>query len=1133
MNTRVHELVLASAGTGKTYQLSLRYVDLLFQGVPPERILATTFTRKAAGEILERILERLCDAVEKPEKLAELRRALPGREVTRERALTLLGRLVKHVERLRVSTIDAFFAGVARAYALDLGLPPAWRIVDEETDEELQADALAKAFTDAPRAALLALLADLQRQAASSSVHRALFQAVHAGLEHFVESDASAWETIDVPPAPAAEEVEAAIAVVERTPCPQTKSKPIRNVVAWDNELKRLPPLLRSRDWAEAFAKGLPKKIAEGAADYSSHAIPPETVAALQTILRQAVHESVDTLVRENVATRALLERFSTALATLRRERGSLRFSDLPLAIAPPKENPFSARSLDLAWRLDGKIDHLLLDEFQDTAPLQWRCLAPIADELLADGTGARSFFCVGDEKQSIYGWRGGEPELLVSMNERYPVLDEPTVLSKSWRSSQVILDVVNGVFTQVAANAVFADQEAGRKRAASTFEERYPQHTAAKELPGAAFLLETNAPDKDADEKPDDLLVALTIERITALHAAEPRATIAVLLRRKQWVPRLILGLAKKGLRASGEGGNPLTDGTAVLEILSLLHLADHPEDETAAFHVARSSFARIASALHPRGEELGAAASGSSAGTENASAAESESGAAESSRDNELSPERRRELEERALLRADMREAVRTARAARRAIASRGYGRWLADVHARLVASKDYGDWDLRRAGQLVELGLAFDATPTARTGEFVRHTRRTRVEDESAARIKIMTVHASKGLEFDAVLLPDLHKRMTGRPNPYVWKRDDPAGAITAVSRRLGKGYATHHPALKALNEYADQRQIEGELSVLYVALTRAKHRMELLVPHRDPDAEAKLDCACVLRHALGNTPTGEKLGSASILWRHERNAERWLPAEERGEKAEAKGVSAGSKSDAKPAAPPAATSAAPASPPTPTRLNLAPSKRARGIETKSASAEEHGPVLRAAELLRPIDPAASQRGTLVHRFLAEIEWLDTPLPPDERLRELARTLEHDEERITNALAEFHAALARPAIQALLTRPKTTDELVVWRERPFALHLADDHGVEHLWRGAFDRVVLARRAGGFTSADLLDWKTDHASGDELTQRIATYRPQLAAYRRAVARITSLDERAITARLAFLHAGECVECR
>ncbi len=158
-----------------------------------------------------------------------------------------------------------------------------------------------------------------------------------------------------------------------------------------------------------------------------------------------------------------------------------------------------------------------------------------------------------------------------------------------------------------------------------------------------------------------------------------------------------------------------------------------------------------------------------------------------------------------------------------------------------------------------------------------------------------------------------------------------------------------------------------------------------------------------------------------------------------------------------------------------------------------------------------------------------------WLDAssaPLPSDERLRELARTLEHDEQRITSALAEFHAALARPAVRTLLTRPKSADELVVWRERPFALHLPDEDGVEHLWTGAFDRVVLTRRDGRFVHAELIDWMSDHVSGDELDARVAKYRPQLEAYRRIVACITGLDEPFMTVRLAFLHAGVVHSC-
>ena len=83
MTRSVHQLLLASAGTGKTYRLTSHFIDLLFRGVDPGRILATTFTRKAAGEILDRVLERLMEATRDPQELAGLNDALTGAKVSK------------------------------------------------------------------------------------------------------------------------------------------------------------------------------------------------------------------------------------------------------------------------------------------------------------------------------------------------------------------------------------------------------------------------------------------------------------------------------------------------------------------------------------------------------------------------------------------------------------------------------------------------------------------------------------------------------------------------------------------------------------------------------------------------------------------------------------------------------------------------------------------------------------------------------------------------------------------------------------------------------------------------------------------------------------------------------------------
>src|SRR6185369_15894541 len=113
MKATRHLLLRASAGTGKTHQLSNRYLALLLGGADPETILATTFTRKAAHEILERILERLADGARGKPELAGLEAEI-GRVPTAEECLDHLARLLRGMDRLRVGTIDAFFAQLAR-----------------------------------------------------------------------------------------------------------------------------------------------------------------------------------------------------------------------------------------------------------------------------------------------------------------------------------------------------------------------------------------------------------------------------------------------------------------------------------------------------------------------------------------------------------------------------------------------------------------------------------------------------------------------------------------------------------------------------------------------------------------------------------------------------------------------------------------------------------------------------------------------------------------------------------------------------------------------------------------------------------------------------------------------------------
>ena len=264
----------------------------------------------------------------------------------------------------------------------------------------------------------------------------------------------------------------------------------------------------------------------------------------------------------------------------------------------------------DVTFRLDGRIDHLLLDEFQDTAPGQWRLLLPLAEEILAGGDELRTFFCVGDVKQSIYGWRGGEPRLLGRMGERHPgLVSEP--LQRSYRSSPVVLDAVNRVFDGMERRVVFTS--AGREAAHRATEEWVssfaPHESALTDLPGAARLWWRRASATGSRARQRGALRGRPSRHTTSIEAS-----IGVLLRTKKGSAALRPGRA--GIEASDEGGKPLTDTAAVMGARAPAPRGS-PRGRRGAAQVARSPVAEGSPPRRAgrRGEGVHAAGAGGGA--------------------------------------------------------------------------------------------------------------------------------------------------------------------------------------------------------------------------------------------------------------------------------------------------------------------------------------------------------------------------------------------------------------------------------------------------------------------------------------------------------------------------------------
>ncbi len=1043
MNESPHRLILASAGTGKTFQLTGHFLRLLVAGRSPERILATTFTRKAAGEILDRVLTRLVAATESEDE----RRLIEAPDLDAATAERLLEKLARRLDRFRVRTLDAFFVQIAQVFAFELELPPVWRIVDTVEDRRLQTAALGRTLTAAPVAERVELLRGIQSAGAPRAVADAALDVIGRAREAFLDSRPEAWHRA-VPPGL----LDRSGLVVARAALEQELGSGNSGRAwskRWANGCRKIADGVESGEWQAVLASTLASACVTPDGTYYGAPVPEGLRAVLRPLVDHAVATGVAEIDRRDRSAFAFLERFEATYRELKRERGAYRFQDLPLALTPAGGvAALDERLADLWFRLDGRVDDLLLDEFQDTAPIQWRALEPLATEVLTDSE--RTFFCVGDVKQSIYGWRAAEPRLLARLPERYPQLATER-LNVSHRSAAVVLDAVDQLFEGVGDAESFRDQPAFRD-AAAEFLVGYQRHEAAHPaMPGDAVVVEVpldgDVPKEQRRSRVVSALIARAAERVGAIVDAAPHATVGVLTRRRKRIPALIHALRERGVRASGEGGNPLTDAESVQVVLSAFHLADHPDDTVAAFHVATSPLSG-AIGLSP-----------------------------------EASTARRREVSARLRMR----------------LVQEGFGATVTMFAERIQNDPAWSDWDRRRVRQLIDLGLQFDARPSLRPSDFADLVRATPVEDPEGAGVRVMTIHASKGLEFDAVVLPELDGQLVSNVfrGPVRTRRDDPYGPLDEVSLGLKKELRSFVPALEELQLASEVRQTVDALCTLYVATTRAARRVEFVVP---PDIDCrKGSFARLLRDRFDCRAPGPD----GVVWRHPRGSDAW-----------AEGI------EAAPKAPPVRR--------LPGTWTLRPSPRPRSLRRRTPSGEERVDAS-ASVLLASRNRAAAHRGILAHRLFEEVEWIEEFQRSDDQLVQLLAATEPDVGSRHAAVADFRAALRLKEIRELLTRPRLAagTELEVLRERDFTAVVPDEQGAEELWTGAIDRLVLHRAGGNVIVAEVVDFKSDAVTSDGLPARVERYRPQVEAYRHVVAAITGLPRRSIRARLAFVSAG------
>jgi len=835
-------LVQAPAGSGKTELLIQRFLALLARVDRPERIVAMTFTRKAAGEMRERIVGALAAArdgaaVRSPHEART--RALAEAALAQD--VRCGWELATHPARLAVQTIDAFCAGLARQAPLATRLGAAPRFVDDARPlyESAARAALAAAGpedpawrrllrhldNDAGRAVaalsvLLARRAPFLRElgAADGERFRAALEAVLADEiageldaigRAFPERFASRLIPLERHAAAHAGGTKRASAVAERLlECAAAGGVPAATLAcreAWRDLASWLlvangPEFRRKVDRHDGFPPRGPGRdgtlrAAQNAAmtDLLGELAAVPGLAAQLDLARRLPPPAYSAEAWSLVgALQALLSKLAGELTLAFHDQGALDFTQATLAAIGALGDPEAPS--DLLLKLDARIEHLLIDEFQDTSWLQLDLVRRLtAGWTPGDG---RTLFAVGDPMQSIYRFREAEVRIFVEAQQLKRIAEVPVEnlrLARNFRSHEGLVNWVNEAFPRV-----LGDRDD-------------PWRGAVAFAPARAVKPEPPGPAATFDLLPDAATeAAVVVDRVRAALDSGAKK-IAILVRARTHLDCILPALRDAPIRYAAVELDPLAERQAIHDLASLAHALAQPADRLAWLAVLRAPWCGLA-----LGDlfAVNAAAAAHPSGTIAALMEAPETVAGMTA--------------EGATRLATCACCLRPALAARgrASLAARVRGAWLALGGPALLDEPI----DLDAADRFLALLAASEVAGDIPdwTAFMAALQDLYAIPDEADARVQVMTLHRAKGLEFDTVVMPGLGRKTAGRDPELVQLRIRARGPIVAPSRARGGEPDPIHDYLAALADDEDRAELAR---LLYVGCTRAETRLHL--------------------------------------------------------------------------------------------------------------------------------------------------------------------------------------------------------------------------------------------------------------------------------------------------------------
>lgn len=888
-------LIRASAGSGKTYQLSLRYLALMALGESPREIIALTFTRKAAAEFTDRILRMLAEgassdaaAVALAEKIRRtwfgLRAAdgkwqqpgllAPGAEdgllprLGRERFLELLRVLADDLGRLHLSTLDSFFGNMAQSLSLEMGIGgltmmdgAGKEVIQKEVLLELFEKTMEKSegreeFMNAYRLSTLTRENDRTEETLLEFVNRYHERFRKMPLERqwgalpLIYGSGYPWTGPSLKPEEffgRAERIKGILMQSDNSDAWKKERCSFLDSLSEYGRTGKVPKSPTAYKPDSPFWEGVERGTYVELYRKKEIDLGSEAGAGIAGLIRDWVKWEIVAASGQTRGIYSLMALYDELYGASVRARGLFTFDDVVRLLlssgeeAEDREQGRLRQALnDIRFRMDGWFRHWMLDEFQDTSRDQWNIVSPLMREVAMDTSQERSLFIVGDPKQSIYQWRGGEPRLFDDLGNDalWAARLKKWEMDVSYRSSQTVLDFANKAcrFDQTAANArpealerwAYSDHAAGGANG------ELSGHVQVWTLSRSRSL---GSPDEEnASAGGKTILPALTalLKRVQPLERGLSCAVMVGRNRDAEIITGWLRSAAGGGFAAEMDSEAAIGEDSPVGAALAdFFRWLQHPGDLFAWNHVILSPLGSWLSPENGGGDEW-------------------------------------RKWSE--------------------LLENRGLGgvmhRWRSLLLSGDQLSLNAFQQD--RLNAWVRAAEEYDRKG-GDPSEWVSVMENMRRREHSAAgAVQVMTWYKAKGLEFDMVVLPDIKTTsFADKGHMDVIERLDSQGIPVAFIQKPAQSTYEYDVALGGLVEdWAARQEYEG-FCKLYVALTRAKRATYVFLPPPPRDEAGNCSAASILYTACGDTYAGDEdnLEGMAESCLYERGQRDWYSEHER--------------------------------------------------------------------------------------------------------------------------------------------------------------------------------------------------------------------------------------------------------